>query len=112
MGLLNYVTATSLDEDYAHVSRRRAASGRSGPGRPGTVALVVLAVFGVLVATAAVRTARSADESSNARAALVEQVNDRKATLADERDRLVELRRDAATTAWTRATRAGPCAPG
>jgi len=96
MGLLNYVTATSLDEDYAHVSRRRSASGQPSRRRPGMVALVVLAVFGMLVATAGVRTARDADESSNARAALVDQVNGRKATLAAERDRIVDLRRDVA----------------
>jgi len=83
MGLLNYITATSLDEDYAHVSARRTTTG--GParkGRPGVVALVVLAVFGIIVATAALQTSRDADESATSRASLVGQVNARKAALA------------------------------
>ena len=53
MGLLNYITATSLDEDYAHVSERRRSSGEAKggnpPKKPGTVGVAVLAAFGVLV---------------------------------------------------------------
>src|SRR3954451_14681168 len=69
MGLLNYITATSLDEDYAHVSRRREHAGETAEdppkkGRPGKVGLVVLLVFGVLVTTAGVQTARDADVSA------------------------------------------------
>jgi uncharacterized protein YlxW (UPF0749 family) len=96
MGLLNYLTATSLDEDYAHVSRRRASPGPADPGRagrPGLVALVVLGVFGVLVATAAVQTARNADESASSRSALVAQVNERRDELAARRARVVDLQR-------------------
>src|SRR6478672_3974362 len=44
MGLLNYITATSLDEDYAHVSKQRATVGAPARRNPGTVGLVVLAV--------------------------------------------------------------------
>jgi uncharacterized protein YlxW (UPF0749 family) len=91
MGLLNYITATSLDEDYAHVSqqRQRTADGDADAAdavakrRPGTVALTVLAVFGVLVATAAVQTARNAEQSASSRESLVGQVNAR----ADQLDR-------------------------
>ncbi|NUR08875.1 MAG: DUF881 domain-containing protein [Nocardioidaceae bacterium] len=92
MGLLNYITATSLDEDYAHVSAHR-GTGPSRPGRPGTVALVVLAVFGILVATAAVQTSRNADESASQRSSLVTQVNERRSTLAREQDQAVDLQR-------------------
>src|SRR3954447_13956915 len=82
MGLLDYLTATSLDEDYAHVSQRRAASGgEPAKGRPGRVALGALAVFGVLVATAAVQTSRNAEQSASARESLIKQVNDRKESL-------------------------------
>ena len=57
MGLLNYITATSLDEDYAHVSERRGRDRprgrrRFGPDR----AWSCCAVFGVLVAIAALQT--------------------------------------------------------
>src|SRR4051812_37044102 len=75
LGLLNYITATSLDEDYAHVSKRRGSEGPARRTSPGTVGLVVLAVFGVLVATAAVQTSRTADESASSRQSLVKQVN-------------------------------------
>jgi uncharacterized protein YlxW (UPF0749 family) len=94
MGLLNYLTATSLDEDYAHVSRRRRSSGDSAtdrPSGPGTVAMLVLAVFGVLVATAGVQTAHNADESASSRQSLVVQVNARKAALATERATVATL---------------------
>jgi len=91
MGLLNYLTATSLDEDYAHVSKQRAAAGVRPKKSPGTVGLVVLAVFGVLVATAAVQTSRNADESASSRASLVKQVNDRKAELRAKRARAAGL---------------------
>jgi uncharacterized protein YlxW (UPF0749 family) len=96
MGLLNYITATSLDEDYAHVSERR---GNGDPARrtsPGTVGLVVLAIFGVLVATAALQTSRNADESASSRQSLVSQVNARKAQLAAQRSSAVDLRREVA----------------
>jgi uncharacterized protein YlxW (UPF0749 family) len=93
-GLLDHLTATSLDEDYAHVSQRRAAAGSSGRGRPGTAALVVLAVFGVLVATAAVQTARNAQQSASSRESLVRQVNAGKADLAQRRTDLADLRHE------------------
>ena len=97
MGLLNYLTATSLDEDYAHVSKKR-ASGGAAPARrtPGTVGLVVLAVFGVLVATAAVQTSRNADESASSRESLVKQVNDRKSELNARRAQAAGLTREVA----------------
>jgi uncharacterized protein YlxW (UPF0749 family) len=97
MGLLDYLTATSMDEDYAHVSRRRADDG--GPaskGRPGRVALVVLAVFGVLVATAALQTSRTADESASSRASLVKQADSGRAVLGSRRAKVGDLRRQIA----------------
>jgi uncharacterized protein YlxW (UPF0749 family) len=95
MGLLNYLTVNSLDEDYAHVQARRATG--STPERrhstsSGIAALLVLAVFGVLVATAAVQTSRGAEDADARHDQLVEQVNARKRTLADERDRAQQLR--------------------
>jgi len=93
-GLLDHLTATSLDEDYAHVSERRAAAGSSSRGRPGTAALVVLAVFGVLVATAALQTARNAQQSASSRESLVRQVNAGNADLAQRRTDLADLRHE------------------
>jgi uncharacterized protein YlxW (UPF0749 family) len=87
MGLLNYLTATSLDEDYAHVSQQRRDAGDDGPRRrrPGRAGLVALALFGVLVATAGVQTARNAEESETSRESLVAQVTARSAQLDRER---------------------------
>jgi uncharacterized protein YlxW (UPF0749 family) len=89
MGLLDNVTATSLDEGYAIASRRRAETGETTRGKPGRAGLVILLVFGVLVATAAVETARTADESANSRSSLVKQADEHKAALDH---RLAEVR--------------------
>lgn len=96
MGLLNYLTATSLDEDYAHVSERRRrdpASGEPGRGRRGHgTALVVLALFGVLVATAFVQTSRSAEDVAVRHDELVAQVVDRREQLDRQRALAGQLR--------------------
>lgn len=94
MGLLNYLTATSLDEDYAAASRRRETNGDTSRVRPGTTALVMIAVFGILVATAAVQTSRTADTTATSHDELVKQINARKGQLADRRERVDELTRE------------------
>src|SRR3954467_2814290 len=95
MGLLNYITETSLDEDYAQVSEQRRRSGEVTPRRrPGTVGMAVLALFGVLVATAAVQTSRNADQSASSRASLVSQVNARADVLDRQRTTAQELQRE------------------
>lgn len=89
MGLLNYITATSLDEDYAAASRR---SGNETSRRsPGTVALVMLAVFGILVTTAAVQTSRGAADAQTRHDELVDQITIRKEQLANRRERVRDL---------------------
>jgi uncharacterized protein YlxW (UPF0749 family) len=92
LGLLNYVTATSLDEDYAHVSEQRLAEGVSAPRRAGRGGLVALALFGLLVTTAAVETARTARQSASSHASLVQQVNEHKQELTGQTDLVRELR--------------------
>ena len=106
MGLLNYLTATSLDEDYAEASRVRA---RSGDKRPGLSALVVLTMFGILIATAALQTARTADDTRTSHDRLVEQVNARKSQLAARRDRANSLSSETETlqTQYLEATAQG-----
>jgi uncharacterized protein YlxW (UPF0749 family) len=109
MGLLDFVTSTSLDADYAHVAARRSSTGGPRRSRPGGVALVALAVFGVLVATAAVQTSRTSDESASSRESLVAQVNARKADLAQRRTLVRTLQRaiSAQQTANLDATQRG-----
>lgn len=98
LGLLDHLTSTSLDEDYAHVSQRRSTAGesRSALGRPGRATLAALAAFGVLVTTAAVQTSRDADASATSREALVTQANAGKAELARRRTQVQGLQRDIA----------------
>jgi uncharacterized protein YlxW (UPF0749 family) len=104
MGLLNYITATSLDADYAHVAQNRevrAARAR----RPGRGALVTAALFGLLVATAAVQTARNASVAEESHASLVDQVNDGRKALTQARADLasVQAELDAARNADQKA---------
>jgi uncharacterized protein YlxW (UPF0749 family) len=103
MDLLSYLTATSLDEDYAVASERRArseAGSGSGPGsgvRGGRWAMVALAVFGVLVATAAVQTSRNADVSASSRTSLVKQAEARRDELNGKRALVRQLQGQIAT---------------
>jgi uncharacterized protein YlxW (UPF0749 family) len=100
MGLLDHITATSLDEDYAAAAQRRTTDGfRSAPpaGRPGRWALVALAIFGVLVATAALQTSRNAEVSASSRTSLVKQAEARRDVLDGKRDRIGRLQRQIAT---------------
>jgi uncharacterized protein YlxW (UPF0749 family) len=96
MGLLNYITAHSLDEDYAHVHELREQRGLEKPSRPGRSAVVVFALFGVLVATAAVQTARTAGADESSHENLVAQVNAGRQVLERSRTTLSSLRREVA----------------
>jgi len=95
-GLLEQLTRTSLDEDYAAVATRRTASASVEEGsrrRRRTLAMVaVLACFGLLLATAAVHTARTAAERDSSRTSLVAQVAAHRANAARTRAELAALR--------------------
>jgi uncharacterized protein YlxW (UPF0749 family) len=100
MGLLNYVTAHSLDEDYEVVARQRRArevdeSGEgAGPrGRHG-LAVVGLLLFGLMVGVAAVQAARSEPVVEESQDSLVEQVRDLRAEVSDARAQAAGLRND------------------
>src|SRR4051812_22336862 len=85
MPLLALITQRSLDADYEHVAARRRASGDQAPRHPlpRRTAAVVLLVFGLLVTVAAVQTSRNASVNDASRADLIDQVNLRRASLAD-----------------------------
>ncbi len=95
MPLLDYVTATSLDADYAHVAER-AEDERAEEAsiRPGLAALVVMGLFGLLVATAAFQTARNAGDTSAGRDSLVTQIKARTTQLDARRARILNLREE------------------
>ena len=112
VGLLDYLSTHTLDEDYAYVSERREAGHAPPPRRRvGLAGAVVLAVFAALVATAAVQTSRSAVADERSRAELVDQVETARSQLEAERDRVARLR--AETTALeTRQLRGDASAQG
>lgn len=97
--LLERITSQSMDEDYEHVARRKAAAlaagaqappeGR-GPGR--VVTGVAVAIFGILIAVAAVQTSRNADVEALGRASLIERIGEEKADVRALQDRAGELR--------------------
>jgi uncharacterized protein YlxW (UPF0749 family) len=94
MGLLDYLTAHSLDEDYAYAARSESARPRRNRVL-GTV--VALTLFGALATVAGVQTARNADENAVSRDSLVQQINDRKAELAQRRTQAAALTREVST---------------
>lgn len=99
IGLLGYITSTSLDEDYAHVhaqkEQRQATPER--PSRPGAAAIVAFALFGLLVATAGIQTARNAGTTESNRASIVAQVNDARELLDRTRVSLATLNSEVAS---------------
>lgn len=101
MGLINYLTATSLDQDYAHVAKRRGADPKAADQRtsrwPAVGVMAMLAIFGLLVTTAFVQTSRTSDEAKARHDQLVKQVVARKAQLASQRERAESLRSEAET---------------
>ncbi|HET7357688.1 MAG TPA: DUF881 domain-containing protein [Nocardioidaceae bacterium] len=107
MGLLNYITAHSLDEDYAHVSEQRTEGGR--PVRPGSAALVVMLLFGLLVTIAGIRTAHNAPVSQTNHAELVTQIKARSAKVDARRRQITAVQADIRTlqAQYSQATAAG-----
>lgn len=97
MGLLEYLTAHSLDEDYAHVSKRAADQSGGDGARSGLAALVILGLFGLLLATAAVQTSRNAAGDEDGREGLITQVEARTAQVENRREELVALRSEVRT---------------
>jgi uncharacterized protein YlxW (UPF0749 family) len=95
MGLLDYITAHSLDEDYAHVAGQRGAAAKPPGGRRDMrlASVAALGVFGLLVATAGVQTARSEPVRESSRDALVAQVQDQRSEMDEARAEVLRLRR-------------------
>ena len=114
MGLLDYLSTHTFDEDYRTVAERRAAEESrrraeqetrpdgaavaSGAGRPrwsrGFVAALVLLAFALLVVTAGTQTSREATALSDQRKDLIGQINDHTATLHHEQRRAERLQTD------------------
>ncbi|MDX6326380.1 MAG: hypothetical protein QOK15_2734 [Nocardioidaceae bacterium] len=89
IGLLNYLTLHSLDEDYAHVAGQRSGDGGPRPARSRRSrrlpTLVALVLFGAIVATAAVQTSRGKPLALSSRDSLVNQAQQGRSELASAR---------------------------
>jgi uncharacterized protein YlxW (UPF0749 family) len=97
MGLLDYLSTHTLDEDYAFVSERKAT--RDGPApqrRIGFFGALVMAVFAVLVVTAAVQTSRNSVSDERERRELAGQVSDARQQVREDAARIVSLRAQSA----------------
>lgn len=110
MGLLDYLTAHALDEDYAYASdrRRQEAGLGSGPGSDvgghrggrrvrrgvGLAGALVLALFGVLLVVAAARTSQGAAADAAQREDLAAQVSSLRDRVSEERRSIRALQRE------------------
>ena len=93
MGLLPYLTAHAVDEDYAEVAVRRGTARVPRPRRRiGAAGAVALAVFAVLAVTAAVQTSQDSVSQERSRQELIDQVKARRAALDDDRRTVANLR--------------------
>jgi len=94
MGLLPYLTAHTVDEDYAQVAARRQAGAEPGRTRRpiGVAGAVALAVFAVLAVTAAAQTSQDSVSQERERRALITQVKERKASVEADRRTVSKLR--------------------
>ena len=90
MGLLPYINAHAIDEDYAQAAARR-EPGAAKPKRVGRSGAVVIAVFAILAVTAAAQTSQDSVSEEKERRALIEQVKDRRAVLGAERRTIATL---------------------
>ena len=91
LGLLDSITAFSIDEGYAEASRRRTTPETTAEPRrpsPGVTGLLVVAIFGLLLAIAAVQNSRNAVSAATDREDLVAQIRARSAAVAATRDRI------------------------
>lgn len=99
--LLDHLTTHALDEDYAFVSERKLpqtdATKQVPRRRIGPAGALVMAVFAVLVVTAAAQTSRNSVGDAQQRRELAAQVSQARSQLQEDRDRLVQLRRETET---------------
>lgn len=91
MGLLPYINAHALDEDYAQAAERRGPSAEPRPRKVGRAGAIMLAVFAILAVTAAVQTSQDSVSEEKERRALVDQVKERRAALDTERRTIASL---------------------
>ena len=93
MGLLEYLSTHTLDEDYAFVSERNKSRDTPPPRPPSRmVGALVMALFAILVVTAAVQTSRNSVSAERNRGELVKQVSAARNQLATDQEQVAALR--------------------
>jgi uncharacterized protein YlxW (UPF0749 family) len=100
MGLLDYLTATALDGDYAAAAGARDTGTKTtttaGAGRRHGWTAVVLGLFALLLAVAAVESARAEPTRAQSRASLVAEARTASSDLRAARRDVAVLRREVA----------------
>lgn len=91
MGLLPYLTAHALDEDYAEAARRDRGTSVRPRRRFGLAGTVALAVIALLAVTAAAQTSQDSASQEMERRALIEQVQARKDAVESDRRAVARL---------------------
>lgn len=88
MGLLPYLNAHAVDEDYAFAAEQRTRRGEAAPEPRrsiGARGAAVLLVFAILTATAAAQTSRNSGTDEKEREELIAQVKDQRASVNAQR---------------------------
>ena len=91
MGLLPYLNAHALDEDYAQAAARSYGIVPGKRRRIGRGGAAVLAVFAILAVTAAVQTNRDSASEEKERRALISQVSAGRDSVAKQRSSIASL---------------------
>jgi len=91
LGLLGYLTAHAVDEDYAVAADRRGPTQEPRSKRVGRRGAAVLAVFAILAVTAAVQTSKDSVSEEKERRDLIAQVQNRREVRDSERKTIARL---------------------
>jgi uncharacterized protein YlxW (UPF0749 family) len=93
--LLSLVTQQALEEDYRQVADRKGSSGTPpDPPKVRAVAVAVIAAFGILVSVAAVQNSRNEAVEDAGRATLIARIEEERALLRSQQDRVADLTRE------------------
>ncbi|CUW14684.1 conserved protein [Propionibacterium freudenreichii subsp. shermanii] len=104
MDLIDQITSTALNPEYARDAQRRAAAGGTGRttsarvsrGAGHVVTILICAFVGVVLAAAGITTANAAHEASHERQALIDAIGAAESRNADQRGQLTQIRDDVA----------------
>jgi len=91
LGLLGYLNAHAVDEDYAVAAARRGPTQEPRSKRVGRRGAAVLAVFAILAVTAAVQTSKDSVSEEKERRDLIAQVQNRREVRDSERKTIARL---------------------